>query len=132
MLRAVNAAAWRKRDLRAILRLQFGLATPAITAPQSTAPAADSAQLASGLGRKMVLAALFAALVFAALAMYGDVQELRRTAQHVRARARSRSRCALAAGNYALRIVRWHYYLGQIGVRLPVGRELGRVSCPAS
>src|SRR5205814_4801248 len=26
----------------------------------------------------------------------------------------------LAAGNYGLRIARWHYYLGRIGVRVPV------------
>jgi uncharacterized protein (TIRG00374 family) len=85
-------------------------------------PAADSAQLASGLGRKLVLAALFAAMVFAALAMYGDVKELRLTASTFAPSAFAIA-LALASGNYALRIVRWHYYLGQIGVRLPVAES---------
>jgi uncharacterized protein (TIRG00374 family) len=88
----------------------------------SASPAGSSAQLASGLGRKIVLAVLFAALVFAGLAMYGDVQELRSTARTFAPEAFALA-LALAAGNYALRVVRWHYYLGQIGVRLPVAES---------
>jgi glycosyltransferase 2 family protein len=82
-------------------------------------PPTDSGQVARGLGRKLVLAMLLAAIVFAALALYGDVQELRRTARAF-APAAFALGLALAAGNYALRIVRWHYYLKHIGVRIPI------------
>lgn len=83
---------------------------------------ADSSQLARGLGRKIVPAVLLAALIFAALALYGDVQELRRTAASFSGAAFALG-LVLAAGNYGLRIVRWQYYLQHIGVRVPLGES---------
>lgn len=90
---------------------------PAEPSP-ATPPAKDSAQLARGLGRKLVIAVLVAGLVFAALALYGDVQELRRTAS-VFAPSAFVIGLVLAAANYALRVVRWHYYLRHLGIRIP-------------
>jgi uncharacterized protein (TIRG00374 family) len=83
---------------------------------------ADAAQMARGLTRKIIIAALFGALVFAGLALYGDVSKLR-------AAARGFSKGAvvlgftLAACNYALRIARWQYYLQCIGVSVPLGES---------
>jgi glycosyltransferase 2 family protein len=82
----------------------------------------DAGQAARGLGRKMVGAVLAAAVVFAALALYGDVQALRRTASEFAPIAFAIG-LLLAAGNYALRIVRWQYYLRHIGVRIPWGES---------
>src|SRR5689334_15977340 len=67
----------------------------------AAAPAADSTQLVSGLARKIVLAVIIGALVFAALAMYGDVRELRRTARAFAPGAFVLG-LVLAAGNYGL------------------------------
>ena len=39
-------------------------------------PIEGGAQLGKGLFRKLVIGALFAGVVFAALALYGDVREL--------------------------------------------------------
>ena len=50
-------------------------------APDAAQPQAnDAAQLARGLTRKIIIAALFGGLVFAALALYGDVTKLRAAA----------------------------------------------------
>jgi uncharacterized protein (TIRG00374 family) len=69
-----------------------------------------------------VAAVLLGALVFAALALYGDVQELRRTVREFALPAFALA-TLLAAGNYALRIVRWQYYLRHIGIRIPLGES---------
>jgi glycosyltransferase 2 family protein len=90
--------------------------------PAPRAPAATGAQMSKGLWRKLVIGALLAGIVFAALAMYGDVQELRRTASHF-APAAFGFGLMLAAGNYCLRIVRWQYYLRHIGIRIPLGES---------
>ena len=82
-------------------------------------PVADATR---GLTRKIVIALLLGALIYAALALYGDVRELRATAQRFSANAFALA-LALAAGNYVLRIVRWHYYLLRIGVRVPLGES---------
>jgi glycosyltransferase 2 family protein len=76
----------------------------------------------AGIGRKIIAAALLAALVWAALALYGDVRELRRTARTFAPEAFAVG-LALVAGNYALRIVRWQYYLRCVGVRIPLGES---------
>jgi uncharacterized protein (TIRG00374 family) len=78
--------------------------------------------MSRGLGRKLIIAVLLAGLVFAALALYGDVQELRRTAS-VFAPSAFVIGLALAAANYALRAVRWQYYLRHIGIRIPWGES---------
>jgi uncharacterized protein (TIRG00374 family) len=74
------------------------------------------------MARKIVVAVLLAALVFAALAMYGDVQELGRTARSFAPTAFALG-LLLAAGNYGLRILRWQYYLKHIGIHVPLGES---------
>jgi uncharacterized protein (TIRG00374 family) len=85
-------------------------------------PGADSRQLARGLGRKIVLTVLLGAVIFAALALYGDVQELRHTARGFAPSAFAIG-LLLAAGNYGLRALRWQYYLRHIGIRIPFGES---------
>jgi uncharacterized membrane protein YbhN (UPF0104 family) len=72
------------------------------------------------LVRRVVVAAVFGALIFAGLALYGDVSELRATAEQFAPSAFALG-LLLAALNYVIRIVRWQYYLGRIGVRIPWG-----------
>lgn len=66
-----------------------------------------------------MLAALLGGLVFAALALYSDVRQLKLAASAF-APAAVALGFALAAGNYVLRIWRWQYYLRCIGVVIPV------------
>jgi uncharacterized protein (TIRG00374 family) len=70
------------------------------------------------LVRRVLLATLLGAAVFACLSIYSDVRQLRVS---LRALAPSAFVLALflAAGNYAVRIVRWQYYLRLIGVSVP-------------
>jgi uncharacterized protein (TIRG00374 family) len=98
---------------------------PAPTPPQAdpaledeTVPT-DPSSVARGLARKVMLAALLGGLVFAVLALYGDVRQLRLAADAV-APAAVATGFALAAGNYVLRIWRWQYYLRCIGVSIPL------------
>jgi uncharacterized protein (TIRG00374 family) len=78
--------------------------------------------MARGLTRKIIIAVLVGALVFAGLALYGDVTKLREAASGF-----SKSAVALgftlAAGNYGLRIARWQYYLQCIDVSVPLGES---------
>jgi uncharacterized protein (TIRG00374 family) len=85
-------------------------------------PQIDSARLSQGLVRKVVIAALFGGLVFAGLALYGDVAKLRDAARGFAPGAIALG-FALAACNYGLRIARWHYYLQCIGVSVPLGES---------
>lgn len=62
-----------------------------------------------------MLAALLAALVSVALALYADVPKLR-DAVRLFSPAAFVAGLGLVAGNYALRIIRWQYYLRRIGV----------------
>lgn len=78
--------------------------------------------MARGLTRKIIIAALFGALVFAGLALYGDVTKLREAASGFSKSAVALG-FALAAGNYGLRIMRWQYYLQCIDVSVPVGES---------
>jgi len=80
---------------------------------------ATAAQLAQGLTRKIIVAALFGGLVFAALALYGDVTKLRAAASGFAPSAVALG-FGLAACNYALRVARWQYYLQCIDVTLPL------------
>lgn len=82
-------------------------------------PPADAQGMARGLARKVMLAALFGGLVFAGLALYGDVQQLRHAAMSF-APAAVALGFSLAAGNYVLRIWRWQYYLRCLGVAVPL------------
>jgi uncharacterized protein (TIRG00374 family) len=78
--------------------------------------------MARGLTRKVIIAALFGALVFAGLALYGDVTKLREAASGFSKSAVAFG-FALAAGNYGLRIARWQYYLQCIDVSVPLGES---------
>jgi glycosyltransferase 2 family protein len=78
--------------------------------------------MARGLTRKIIIAALLGALVFAGLALYGDVTKLREAASGFSKSAVALG-FALAAGNYGLRIARWQYYLQCIDVSVPVGES---------
>lgn len=76
----------------------------------------------SGFARKMIFATLLGVVVFAGLSLYGDVSELRRNLRAFDWTMLGWA-IALASGNYALRFVRWQYYLGRIGVSVPVGES---------
>jgi uncharacterized protein (TIRG00374 family) len=76
----------------------------------------------SVLVRRIVVAVVVGALLYAGLLLYGDVRQLRATAERFSAGAFALA-LALAAGNYVLRIGRWHYYLARIGVRIPLGES---------
>ena len=95
---------------------------PPSSEPTASAPAANTQELARGLTRKIMLAALFGGLVFAALALYGDVSKLRAAAREFAPNAVLLG-FALAAGNYVIRIARWHYYLRCIDIALPIGES---------
>ena len=79
-------------------------------------------QATAGLVRKIMVSALLAGAVFTGLAMYGDVQALRRTVQAFSGGAFAIG-LALAAANYGLRVVRWQYYLRRLGIALPWGES---------
>ncbi|HKP55498.1 MAG TPA: lysylphosphatidylglycerol synthase transmembrane domain-containing protein [Polyangiales bacterium] len=87
--------------------------------PPAPAPATDASTMARGLSRKVMMAALFGGLVFAALALYGDVQQMRKAAMSF-APAAVAIGFSLATGNYVLRIWRWQYYLRCLGVSVPL------------
>lgn len=70
-----------------------------------------------GLARKMLLATLFGALVFAGLALYSDVRELVANLGRYQWRYFLYG-LGLATANYALRFVRWQYYLARLEVPL--------------
>jgi uncharacterized protein (TIRG00374 family) len=82
----------------------------------TTGPSRD---LARGLTRKVAIAAVCGGLVFAGLALYGDVSKLREAAMGFSPSAVALG-FALAAGNYGLRIWRWQYYLHCIDVSVPL------------
>jgi glycosyltransferase 2 family protein len=90
-------------------------------APEPVAAPSASA-LTRGLARKLIVGAVFGALVVAGLMVYSDVGKLLQVAQSFAPSAVALG-FTLAAGNYALRIVRWHYYLSCIGVSVPVGES---------
>lgn len=95
-----------------------------LPSPQAStaAQAVDAAQLARGLTRKIIIAALFGGLVFAGLALYGDVTKLRAAASGFAPGAVAFG-FALAAGNYGIRVARWQYYLQCIDISLPIGES---------
>lgn len=87
-----------------------------------TEPAPSSSQATQGFARKIVISMLLAVLIYAALAAYGDVQELQRTARRFAPGALALG-FALASGNYVLRVARWHYYLRRLGIHVPLGES---------
>lgn len=91
-------------------------------AAEQSSPGASAAELTRGLTRKIIFAALFGGLVFAALALYGDVSKLKAAASEFSSEAVLLG-FTLAAGNYAIRVVRWHYYLRCLDIFVPVGES---------
>ncbi|MBL8601271.1 MAG: flippase-like domain-containing protein [Myxococcales bacterium] len=63
-------------------------------------------------------------LIYAAITLYGDVAKLRLLLSHFAWSSFALS-LALALGNYALRFLKWQYYLRRLGVRhVPWGESL--------
>jgi len=87
--------------------------------PSSPDATGASPDLARGLARKVAVAAVCGGLVFAGMALYGDVSKLRQAALGFSPRAVALG-FTLAAGNYGLRIWRWQYYLHCIDVSVPL------------
>ncbi|MDH5490917.1 MAG: flippase-like domain-containing protein [Myxococcales bacterium] len=79
----------------------------------------DRSLLLHGIFRKVLLGTLLGVLVFAALSAYADVRALGEGMGRYDFRAFGLA-LLLATGNYAIRFLRWHYYLGV--VRIPVPR----------
>jgi uncharacterized protein (TIRG00374 family) len=117
--RKAGNAQWPRRTGRGNLRAPMP-GEP--TAPSAANQPSDAAQLARGLSRKIIIAALFGGLVFAGLALYGDVSKLRTAASGFSPKAVALG-FALAACNYGLRIARWQYYLQCIDVSVPLGES---------
>lgn len=82
-------------------------------------PPTDIDHATRGLARKVILAAVFGAVIFAALALWSDLPKLRDAVANFSVNAFLVA-LALAAGNYAIRIARWQYYLHILDVRIPV------------
>jgi len=87
-----------------------------MTEPVTDAPDAPVKDPGKGLGRKLIAATVVGVLVFAGMSAYGDVRAL----------ADNLGRyhwiyfvggIALATLNYALRFLRWEYYLHLLGVK---------------
>ena len=72
----------------------------------------------SGLVRKVLIGTLLGGLVFVALGLYGDIRTLQQDLVSLDWRYFVAA-LALATGNYALRYLRWQYYLIRIGVKVP-------------
>lgn len=70
------------------------------------------------LVRRVLIGTLLGALVFAGLSLYADVSSLRENLTNFPPSAFAWA-LALATGNYALRYLRWQYYLRRIGVEVP-------------
>ncbi len=82
----------------------------------------EATPAAGGLGRKILLATLFGALVFAGLALYSDVSELVANLGRYQWRYFVYG-LGLATANYALRFLRWQYYLARL--KVPLGAPGG-------
>jgi uncharacterized protein (TIRG00374 family) len=91
-------------------------------APPAPAPAAAPKDPSRGLARKVLLGSLIGAAVFVALALYGDVQALRENLGGFRWEMLAGA-IALASANYALRFVRWQYYLRRLEIAVPSGES---------
>jgi len=91
--------------------------------PAADVEPAETPPKAPSLGRKILLATLIGAMVFAGLSFYGDVQALRDNLSAYRWEMFLLA-VALASGNYVLRFVRWQYYLRLIRCPVPTGESL--------
>jgi uncharacterized protein (TIRG00374 family) len=75
------------------------------------------------LWRKILIATLIGALVFAALSFYGDVQALRQNLSVYRWEMLAVA-LTLATGNYLIRFARWQHYLKLIECPVPAVESL--------
>lgn len=93
------------------------------TRAQAGATAGQEPHPGAGLVKKVLTGTLLGVLVFAALSVYGDARQL---AGHLARYDFSAflAGLALATANYALRFLRWQYYLGRLAIRVPVGASL--------
>ena len=89
---------------------------------QVEAPPGSPSRPGSGLARKVVIFTLLGALVFAGLSLYGDVRALLENLSAFRWEMLALA-VALASGNYALRFLRWQYYLRRIDTPVPAGES---------
>jgi len=92
------------------------------SAEEAAEPEAAEATAPGGLARKVLLATLLGALVFAGLALYSDVTELTANLGRYQWRYFIYG-LGLATANYALRFVRWQYYLARL--KVPLGSPGG-------
>ncbi|MGE0785910.1 MAG: YbhN family protein [Sandaracinaceae bacterium] len=91
------------------------------TEGSTDAAAAERARKAtSGLVRRVLIGAVLGAFVFAGFSLYADVDALRHNLSRF-AWPSFGLAVILATANYALRYVRWQYYLTQLDVRVPHG-----------
>jgi uncharacterized protein (TIRG00374 family) len=86
-----------------------------VTLHASPVPAAPPRQ-----GRKILVTALFAVIVFAALSFLSDVRALGDSLASFEWRMLAIA-LGLVLGNYGLRFLRWQYLLRQLEVRVPAG-----------
>jgi uncharacterized membrane protein YbhN (UPF0104 family) len=75
-----------------------------------------------GLGRKVAAATVLGVIVFALLSFYGDVRALQKNLQAFDWWVLVPG-FALATANYAVRFLRWQYYLYILGISVPVGES---------
>lgn len=76
-----------------------------------------------GLARRIALGTVLGALVFAGLSLYGDVRALFANLSTF-AWSTFALALALSSTNYAIRFLRWQYYLRALEVRVPVVESL--------
>lgn len=91
----------------------------------SSSPAPSATALPTGrasLVRRIGLAALLFGLAFVALALVSDVGAIGRALSGLSWSAFAVA-IALATGNYAVRFLRWQYYLRRLGVAVPLGES---------
>jgi len=98
-------------------------APPAADAPASPADDAAPRPAAPGqLTRRIVIATLLGGLVFIALALYSDLDKLRANLSAFDGSALALA-LLLATANYALRFIRWQYYLRRLDLEVPTGES---------
>ncbi|MDW8362922.1 MAG: lysylphosphatidylglycerol synthase transmembrane domain-containing protein [Myxococcales bacterium] len=86
-------------------------------------PSAAGAVPLRRLVRGLVVATVLGALVFGGLALWADASQMMAALRRLPFGALVLA-VALATVNYALRFVRWQYYLHLVEVRVPVGESL--------
>lgn len=91
-------------------------------AQDEAAAIAQARRATSGLVRKVMIGTLLGALVFAGLSLYADLSKLADSLSTFAWTAFAWA-LVLATGNYALRYLRWHYYLRRIDVDVPHGES---------